>query len=73
MNFKTYDILSSLVPGFLLLVAIEGNIEVKIDKELIEAYGKGNDNDDDESNKNAAQNIYIGSQTSRLDNKPMGK
>lgn len=50
----------------------EGIIEVKIDKELIEKYGKGNDTDDD-SSKNEAKNIFIGAQTSRLDNKPMGK
>ena len=48
-----------------------GNIEVKTDKELIEAYGKGND-DNDDTDKNEKKNIYIGSQTSRIDNKPMG-
>lgn len=49
----------------------KGNIDVKTDAELIEAYGKsddgGNNNDGDK-----ARNIYIGSQTSRIDNKPMG-
>jgi competence protein ComEC len=54
----------------------DGNIEVKINKELIEEYGKGDDdnknsNDENES-RNAAKNIYIGSQTSRIDKKPMG-
>ncbi len=48
-----------------------GNIEVRTDKELVEAYGKGND-DDGGDNDNTARNIYIGSQTSRIDNKPMG-
>lgn len=50
----------------------DGNIEVMTDKELIEVYGKGNDDNDDDSGKNAARNIFIGSQTSRIDNKPMG-
>jgi competence protein ComEC len=44
-----------------------GNIEVKTDKELVEAYGKSDDGDGDKG-----RNIYIGSQTSRIDNKPMG-
>lgn len=50
----------------------DGNIEVKTDKELIEKYGKGNDNNNDDSDKNSDRNFYIGSQTSRIDNKPMG-
>lgn len=52
----------------------DGNIDVRTDKELIEAYGKGNgDDDDNDDNKdNTARNIYIGSQTSRIDKKPMG-
>lgn len=46
----------------------DGNIEVKMDKELVEAYGKENDeNGRDDKNRNT----YIGSQTSRIDNKPM--
>jgi len=49
----------------------DGIIEVNIDEELIEAYGKGNSNDDD-SNDNKARNIFIGSQTTRIDEKPMG-
>ncbi len=51
----------------------KGNLEVKTDKELIEAYGKG-DNDDNNNNDDGdkVRNIYIGSQTSRIDNKPMG-
>ncbi|BBE17846.1 DNA internalization-related competence protein ComEC/Rec2 [Aquipluma nitroreducens] len=50
----------------------DGNVDVNTDKELIEEYGKGNDDDDDDSSKNTARNIYIGSQTSKIDNKPMG-
>jgi competence protein ComEC len=50
----------------------DGNIEIKTDKELIEAYGKGNDKGGDDNADKSAQNIYIGSQTSRIDNKPMG-
>jgi beta-lactamase superfamily II metal-dependent hydrolase len=52
----------------------DGNIEVKIDKELVEEYGKGND-DNDDGDDNSGRNfssIYIGSQTSRIDKKPMG-
>lgn len=48
-----------------------GNIEVKIDKELVEAYGKGNEDKEDDRSK-SSRNIFIGSQTSRIDNKPMG-
>ncbi len=49
----------------------EGNIEVRTDRELVEKYG--NSNDDGGNNKyKSYQNIYVGSQTSRLDNKPMG-
>lgn len=53
----------------------EGNVEVKIDKELVEEYGKGNDDDDDGNEGNKARDyssIYVGSQTSRIDKKPMG-
>lgn len=51
----------------------DGNIDVRTDKELVEAYGKGNDdNDGDEKKNEAYKNIYIGAQTSRIDDKPMG-
>lgn len=46
-----------------------GNIEVKIDKELVEAYGKGND---DNVDGNKSKNVNIVTKTSRIDNKPMG-
>ena len=50
-----------------------GNIELNTDKELIEAYGKGNDDDGGEDKEeDKYRNIYIGSQTTRLDEKPMG-
>ena len=49
----------------------KGNLDIKTDKELIEAYGKGDD-DDNNNDDDKARNIYIGSQTSRIDNKPMG-
>lgn len=51
-----------------------GLIEVTTDKELIETYGKGNDNDgnNDDSDNGKFKDIYIGSQTTRLDDKPMG-
>jgi competence protein ComEC len=52
----------------------DGNIEIKIDKELVEEYGKGDDDNDDEDDNKARDysSIYVGSQTSRIDKKPMG-
>jgi len=51
----------------------EGNVDVKIDKELVEEYGKGNNEENNDNNdNNNTRNIYIGSQTTRIDNKPMG-
>lgn len=38
MNFKTYDILSSLVPGFLLLMVILGFFNLSFDKDMIVPY-----------------------------------
>ena len=49
----------------------DGNIEVKTDKELVEEYGKGDDGDNDD-NVNEGKNISIGTQTTRIDKKPMG-
>jgi competence protein ComEC len=49
----------------------KGNLDLKTDKELVEAYGNGDD-DDNNDDGDKAKNIYIGSQTSRIDNKPMG-
>lgn len=46
-----------------------GNMEVKIDKELVETYGNDEDSD---GNDSSYANISVGSQTSRIDNKPMG-
>jgi beta-lactamase superfamily II metal-dependent hydrolase len=46
-----------------------GNMEVKTDKELVETYGNSDDSD---GNDSSYANISIGSQTSRIDNKPMG-
>jgi len=50
----------------------KGNIDVKTDVELIEAYGKSDDGGNNNNDGDKARNIYIGSQTSRIDNKPMG-
>jgi len=48
----------------------KGNIEVKADKELVAEYGfKDKDND----NKNNFNKSYLGIQTTKLDDKPMGK
>ncbi len=52
----------------------DGNMELNTDTELIEVYGNGGD-DGDEDVKNDEFNfkdIYIASQTTRLDKKPMG-
>lgn len=64
-------------PPYSVIVDIDenGTIELKTDTELIEAYGKGNDDDDNDDDKGESTNyssIYIGSKTTRLDNKPMG-
>lgn len=51
----------------------DGSIEVKLDKELIEEYGKGDDDEGDDSDKKKSIGVIaIGSQTSRIDKKPMG-
>lgn len=55
-------------------IDIDGNVEVTVDKELVEEYGKGDD-DGDEDNGNEAKDystIYVGSQTSKIDNRPNG-
>lgn len=38
MNFKAYDILSSLVPGFLILLALLKVLNIPFDKDLAIAY-----------------------------------
>lgn len=38
MNFKIYDVLSSLVPGFLLLIAILQLLNLSFDKDLVVPY-----------------------------------
>lgn len=48
-----------------------GNITVKTDKELIEKYGIS-ENGGENGKNDASKNVYIGVQTSRIDNKPMG-
>lgn len=48
----------------------DGTLSVNVDKELVEEYGKKDDNDD--GNKNEAAKINVAIQTSRIDNKPMG-
>lgn len=51
-----------------------GNLEITFDKELMEEYGKGNDGaDDDDKDKNKNySSIYVGAQTSKIDNRPNG-
>ena len=53
----------------------KGNISVSTDKELIEEYGKGDEEDDDDGgskNESVRKASVIGSQTTRIDQKPMG-
>ncbi|MBS1683238.1 MAG: MBL fold metallo-hydrolase [Bacteroidetes bacterium] len=47
-----------------------GSLEVTIDTELIEEYGKGDDPEDDKKIDESKSNIYI--HTTKIDNKPMG-
>lgn len=68
--------LGANVESVIVDIDSNGNIEVTTDKDLVEEYGKGDDDGDDdkgkESGNNTGRNISIGSQTSRIDNKPMG-
>lgn len=51
----------------------EGNIEVRVDKDLIAEYGKQDDDDSDTNGKGRAAGIAgIASQTTRIDSKPSG-
>jgi len=51
----------------------DGNIEITFDKELVEEYGQGSNDDGDDSDKNKNySSIYVGSQTSKIDNRPNG-
>ncbi len=65
--------LGANVESVIVDIDSDGTIDVRFDKDLIEAYGKGNDDDDDSGgNKNSLGTIAIGAQTSRIDQKPMG-
>ena len=53
----------------------DGNVEITFDKELVEEYGKGNDDEGGEDDGNKTRDyssIYVGSQTTKIDNKPNG-
>lgn len=50
----------------------DGKIEVNVDKELVEVYGNNDDNDNNNESSNRGNKVFIGTQTSRIDNKPMG-
>lgn len=51
----------------------EGNMEITFDKELVEEYGQRNNDDGDDGDKNKNySSIYVGSQTSKIDNRPNG-
>lgn len=64
--------LGANVESVIVDIDSEGNIEVRMDRELVDEYGKSDENTDDSNKNDKYRNIYIGSQTSRLDNKPMG-
>lgn len=51
-------------------ISKDGSIEIKFDQELVTTYGFDDSNDGNEDSKGTA--FYVGSRTSRLDNKPMG-
>lgn len=50
----------------------DGILELTFDKELIEEYGKGDDDKGGNESSKDYSSIYVGSQTSRIDNKPNG-
>lgn len=66
--------LGANVESVIVDIDSDGNIEVKVDKDLVEAYGKGNDDEggDDDKKTRDYSSIYVGSQTSKIDNKPNG-
>ncbi len=49
----------------------DGNIEVSVDKALVEEYGKNDDDNGDDEESKRLRSIYIGSTTSRIDENPM--
>lgn len=51
-------------------ITSDGDIEVKLDQELVNEYGF--DNEDEDESKNNATKAFVGSRTSRIDDKPMG-
>jgi competence protein ComEC len=50
----------------------DGNVDITIDKELVEEYGKGDDGEDNGNKAKDYSSIYVGSQTTKIDNKPNG-
>lgn len=55
-------------------IDIDGNVEVTVDKELVEEYGKDDDDGGEDKDTKARDysTIYVGSQTSKIDNRPNG-
>jgi beta-lactamase superfamily II metal-dependent hydrolase len=51
----------------------KGGISVTTDKELIAEYGKSDEGDDGGSKKETIRKASVGSQTTRIDQKPMGE
>lgn len=60
------------VESVIVDIDVNGNVEVRFDKELIEEYGKGNGGSDpDETEEKSLP--YIAPRTTRIDEKPMGQ
>lgn len=50
----------------------DGQLTISTDTKLIDEYGKGNDSGEKENESKPITKSYIGSQTTRIDDKPMG-
>lgn len=50
----------------------DGTLNVNTDTELVETYGTGSDDEDGDNDNDDYSKVSIGSQTTRIDNKPMG-
>lgn len=61
--------LGGLMVSVIVDIDAAGNIDVQTDEELIAEYGKS---DDDDPAQNEGKNVSIITQTTRIDNKPMG-
>jgi competence protein ComEC len=63
--------LGANIESVIVDIDLNGNLDIRTDKDLIEFYGKS-DEDSDESKRKAASVFTIGTQTTKIDDKPMG-